>query len=253
MVLSDADIRREIFRGRIGIDSIVDDNIQIQPASVDLRLSNKFIDVDAGPEVFRANEIVLNPGKFILGSTIESVTLSSRFCAQVGGKSSLGRLGITIHQTAGFIDPGFSGAITLELHNASNTPTRLVAGAFICQIIFFQLRTPCKEPYGKNRGSSYLSPSGPEVSRLSGTSVSPPVKLSSMSLGHVPLRLPPGKIEKIESRKSIFKIDQRYVERGIYQDIINCCIEAEKIPNHTQLPRDVELLISRLRTIASRL
>lgn len=127
---------------------------RIQPASVDLRLDKVLKNIDG--ETFTLNEksmYVLQPGEFILGSTIEYVNIPHDLVARVEGRSSIGRLGVMVHVTAGYIDPGFKGNITLELFNCSDKPFQLNFGDCLCQIVFETLSSPCKQPYdGKYYG-----------------------------------------------------------------------------------------------------
>ena len=127
---------------------------RVQPASVDLQLDNVLKNIDG--ETFTLDEksmYVLQPGEFILGSTIEYVTIPQYIVARVEGRSSVGRLGVMVHVTAGYIDPGFKGNITLELFNCSDKPFQLNYGDCLCQIVFETLSSPCKQPYdGKYYG-----------------------------------------------------------------------------------------------------
>lgn len=127
---------------------------RVQPASVDLQLDNTLKNIDG--ETFTLDEksmYVLQPGEFILGSTIEYVTIPQYIVARVEGRSSVGRLGVMVHVTAGYIDPGFKGNITLELFNCSDKPFQLNYGDRLCQIVFETLSSPCKHPYdGKYQG-----------------------------------------------------------------------------------------------------
>lgn len=127
---------------------------RIQPASVDLQLDKVLKNIDG--ETFTLDEksmYVLQPGEFILGSTIEYVTIPQYIVARVEGRSSVGRLGVMVHVTAGYIDPGFIGNITLELFNCSDKPFQLSYGDCLCQIVFETLSSPCKQPYdGKYYG-----------------------------------------------------------------------------------------------------
>lgn len=127
---------------------------RVQPASVDLQLDNVLKTIDG--ETFTLDEksmYVLQPGEFILGSTIEYVTIPHNLVARVEGRSSVGRLGVMVHVTAGYIDPGFKGNITLELFNCSDKPFQLSYGDCLCQIVFETLSSPCKQPYdGKYYG-----------------------------------------------------------------------------------------------------
>jgi dCTP deaminase len=156
------------------------DPTTIEPASVDLHFGDSFkVQSIESPEPFdlfapderpfswERNEAPaeLNPGEFALGTTQERVALPDDLTAQVLGRSSLGRLGVSVHQTAGFIDPGFDGQITLELFNAGQVPVRLRAGARACQIVFSKLDAPAANPYGHD-GSHYQHQSGPTQSSL---------------------------------------------------------------------------------------
>lgn len=150
-ILSDHDIRlrlNELFRTKIN-------DVAIQPASVDLHLNNILIDLE-GNEFNLLNEhYILQPGEFILGSTSEYVTIPRDLVAQVDGKSSLGRLGIAIHITAGYVDPDFKGNITLEIKNVSDKPFLLMAAMSIAQIVFFTLTSPVERGYGDERLNSH--------------------------------------------------------------------------------------------------
>jgi dCTP deaminase len=129
---------------------------RVQPASVDLQLNRVLKNIDG--ETFYLNEknkYVLQPGEFILGSTVEYVTLPHDIVARVEGRSSVGRLGVMVHVTAGYIDPGFIGNITLELFNCSDKPFQLNFGDCLCQIVFETLSSSCKQPYdGKYYGDT---------------------------------------------------------------------------------------------------
>jgi dCTP deaminase len=181
VVLSDRTIREQIDAGRIRIDPF--DASCLQPASVDLRLDNTFLvfrhtskayidlarELDGLTEVVRAPEgepFMLHPGEFVLGSTIEKVTLPDDIVGRLEGKSSLGRLGLLTHVTAGFCDPGFSGYLTLELSNVSNLPITLYKGMRVGQISFFTMTTPAAKPYGSaGLESRYQDQRGPTPSR----------------------------------------------------------------------------------------
>jgi dCTP deaminase len=181
MILSDRTIRAELDAGRIVIDPL--DEQCIQPSSVDLRLDRLFrvflnhtmpvIDVKEDLEdLTRLVEIgdgeafILHPGEFVLGSTSERVTLPDDLVGRIEGKSSLGRLGLLIHSTAGFIDAGFAGHITLELSNVANLPITLYPGMKIGQVSFLRMTTPADVPYGSARvGSKYQGQRGPTPSR----------------------------------------------------------------------------------------
>jgi dCTP deaminase len=181
MVLSDRSIREALEQGRIIIDPLNDECIQ--PSSVDLHIDQYFrvfrnhtqrvIDVredqedltelvDVGP----SDPLILHPGEFLLGSTIERVALPDDLVARLEGKSSLGRLGLLIHSTAGFVDAGWDGHLTLELSNVANLPITLYPGMKIGQISFFEMTTPADRPYGSaGLGSKYRGQRGPTPSR----------------------------------------------------------------------------------------
>ena len=180
MVLSDRDIRAAIASGRIGIDPF--DPSCVQPASLDIRLDHRFrvfrshrkafIDL-AGPlddltELVEVKDtpFILHPGEFVLGSTRERIRLADDLVSRVEGKSSLGRLGLLIHSTAGFIDPAWDGCITLELSNVNTLPITLYPGMRVGQLSFFELTSPAERPYGSaGLGSHYQGQSGPTPSR----------------------------------------------------------------------------------------
>ena len=181
MLLSDRDIRAEVEAGRVGLDPW--DASMIQPSSVDVRLdkffrlfdNHKYPVIDPAedqPELTRLVEVdpadgfVLHPGEFVLGSTLEQVTLPDDLAARVEGKSSLGRLGLLTHATAGFVDPGFTGHVTLELSNVATLPIMLWPGMKNGQLCFFRLSSPAEHPYGsKQYGSHYQGQRGPTASR----------------------------------------------------------------------------------------
>ncbi|MBA3688910.1 MAG: dCTP deaminase [Chloroflexi bacterium] len=180
MVLSDRDIRAEITAGRIVIDPFIPE--AMQPSSVDLHLDRRFrvfrnsrypfIDVRADqPELTELVEIggddpfILHPGEFVLGSTFERVGLPNDLVARLEGKSSLGRLGLLIHSTAGYVDPGWDGNLTLELSNVANLPITLYDGMKIGQISFQRLSSPAEVPYGDvSIGSKYRGQRDPTAS-----------------------------------------------------------------------------------------
>jgi dCTP deaminase len=181
VLLSDRDILAEIGAGRVRLDPW--DEAMLQPSSVDVRLDRFFrvfenhryphIDPaadqsDLTREVAPASDepFILHPGEFVLGSTYEAVTLPDDIAARVEGKSSLGRLGLLTHATAGFVDPGFSGHVTLELANVATLPIKLYPGMKIGQFCFFRLSSPSAHPYGSERyGSRYQGQRGPTPSR----------------------------------------------------------------------------------------
>ena len=181
MVLSDRTIERLIADGRITIDPY--DEALLQPSSLDVRVDRyfrvfhnaryPFIDVkqpqEALTELVEVSEdepFILHPGEFVLGSTLEVVSLPDDLVARLDGKSSLGRLGLLIHSTAGFIDPGFEGNVTLELSNVANLPITIYQGMKIGQISFMQMTEPATAPYGSGAlGSKYRGQRGPTPSR----------------------------------------------------------------------------------------
>ncbi len=181
MLLSDRDIKAEIDSERVGLEPYAED--MIQPSSIDVRLDRwfrvfenhryPFIDPSVEqPDLTRLLEpqgdepFVLHPGEFVLGSTLEVVTLPDDIAGRLEGKSSLGRLGLLTHSTAGFIDPGFSGHVTLELSNVANLPIMLYPGMKIGQLCLFRLSSPAEHPYGSEKyGSRYQGQRGPTPSR----------------------------------------------------------------------------------------
>lgn len=181
MLLSDRDIRAQIDSGRVALDPYEPD--MIQPSSIDVRLdkyfrvfdNHKYASIDPSieqPDLTRLVEVdggrpfVLHPGEFVLGSTYESVSLPDDIAARLEGKSSLGRLGLLTHSTAGFIDPGFEGNVTLELSNTATLPINLWPGMKIGQLCFFQLSSPSENPYGSSvYGSRYRGQRGPTASK----------------------------------------------------------------------------------------
>ena len=180
MVLADRTIRRLVDEGRIGIDPY-DDEL-LQPSSVDVRADRyfrvfhnaryPFIDVKRPMEDLTelvevdSEPFILHPGEFVLGSTLERITLPDDLVARLEGKSSLGRLGLLIHSTAGFIDPGWDGHVTLELSNVANLPITIYYAMKIGQLSFVQLSEPAESPYGDPvLGSKYQGQAGPTPSR----------------------------------------------------------------------------------------
>lgn len=181
MILSDKDIRTEIDSGRIVIDPF--DASLMQPSSVDVRLDNQFrvfhnhryrvIDVKTRMDdltelvvVGQEEPFILHPGEFVLGSTLEWVELPADVAARLEGKSSLGRLGLITHSTAGFVDPAFKGHLTLELSNNANLPITLYPGMKIGQIAFLRLTSAAETPYGAGAlRSKYQGQKGPTPSR----------------------------------------------------------------------------------------
>ncbi len=181
VLLSDRDILAEIDAERVQLDPL--DRNMIQPSSIDVRLDRFFrvfdnhkyphidpaadqTDLTRAVEVASDETFVLHPGEFVLGSTYELVTLPDDVAARLEGKSSLGRLGLLTHSTAGFIDPGFSGHVTLELANVATLPIVLYPGMKIGQLCFFRLTSPADNPYGSEKyGSRYQGQRGPTASR----------------------------------------------------------------------------------------
>lgn len=181
MLLSDRDIVSQVSAGRVRLDPW--DPAMVQPASIDVRLdryfrifeNHRYAVIDPSqdqPELTRLvspagdEPFVLHPGEFVLGATYEYVTLPDDIAARLEGKSSLGRLGLLTHSTAGFIDPGFNGHVTLELSNMSTLPISLWPGMKIGQLCFFQLSSAAAHPYGSAAtGSHYQGQRGPTASR----------------------------------------------------------------------------------------
>ncbi len=191
MVLSDRTIREEIAAGRIVISLL--DPADIQPASVDLRLDSRIlvfnntrepvIDVRKSlesltelREIGEEKPFILHPGEFVLGSTRERIELPGDLVARLEGKSSLGRLGLVIHSTAGFVDPGWRGNLTLELSNLARLPVTLYRGMKIGQISFMRLTTEADRPYGSpGLGSRYQGQTEPTASRIHWSAKGSPV------------------------------------------------------------------------------
>jgi len=181
VLLSDRDIRAEIAAGRVGCEPFTES--MIQPSSVDVRLdkffrvfeNHKYSVIDPSIEqaeltrevITEGDEpFILHPGEFVLASTYEVITLPDDIAGRLEGKSSLGRLGLLTHSTAGFIDPGFSGHITLELSNVANLPVKLFPGMKIGQLCLIKLSSPAEHPYGSEKyGSRYQGQRGPTASR----------------------------------------------------------------------------------------
>jgi dCTP deaminase len=181
VLLSDRDILAEIKAGRIQVEPY--DEAMIQPSSIDFRLdryfrvfeNHRYPHIDPAADQSDLTRVVeptgdepfiLHPGEFVLGSTHEVVTLPDDIAARVEGKSSLGRLGLLTHATAGFVDPGFSGHVTLELANVATLPIKLYPGMKIGQLCFFRLSSPAEHPYGSEKyGSRYQGQRGPTPSR----------------------------------------------------------------------------------------
>jgi dCTP deaminase len=181
VILSDVHIRAALKKGRVGIEPF--DDADVQPSSVDLHCDRFFrtfhnarypyIDVKAPMEdltelveVSEDEAFILHPGEFVLGSTLEYVRLPDDLVARLEGKSSLGRLGLLIHSTAGFVDAGYEGRLTLELSNVANLPITIYPGMKIGQISFLQMSSAAQRPYGANGiGSKYQGQRGPTPSR----------------------------------------------------------------------------------------
>ena len=181
MLLSDKDIRTEIDNGRVRIDPF--EASMVQPSSIDVRLdryfrvfeNHRYPHIDPAmeqPDLTRLVEpegedaFILHPGEFVLASSFEVITLPDDIASRLEGKSSLGRLGLLTHSTAGFIDPGFSGHVTLELSNVATLPIKLWPGMKIGQLCLFRLSSPAEFPYGSARyGSRYQGQRGPTPSR----------------------------------------------------------------------------------------
>ncbi|MGH8966091.1 MAG: dCTP deaminase [Actinomycetes bacterium] len=181
MLLSDKDLRAEIDAGRVRIDPF--DASMVQPSSIDVRLDRYFrvfenhryphidpaveqVDLTRQVEPDGDEAFILHPGEFVLASTYEVVSLPDDLASRLEGKSSLGRLGLVTHSTAGFIDPGFSGHVTLELSNVATLPITLWPGMKIGQMCFFRLSSPAEHPYGSDAyGSRYQGQRGPTASR----------------------------------------------------------------------------------------
>jgi dCTP deaminase len=181
VLLSDRDLRKELESGRFGLDPF--DVAMLQPSSIDVRLdrffrvfnNTKYTHIDPSRQQDELTSLVeadgdepfvLHPGEFVLGSTFEMVSLPDDLAGRLEGKSSLGRLGLLTHSTAGFIDPGFDGHITLELSNVANLPITLWPGMKIGQLCLFRLSSAAENPYGSTAaGSRYQGQRGPTPSR----------------------------------------------------------------------------------------
>ncbi|ESP89678.1 dCTP deaminase [Candidatus Halobonum tyrrellensis] len=185
MILADTDILARLGEGDLEIDPLDDPDTQVQPASVDLRLGSEFLEfrrtnipcihpndereVDeyvTETHVAEGDDFILHPGDFVLGTTKERVAIPDDLVAHVEGRSSLGRLAVVVHATAGLCDPGFEGRITLELSNLGNAPVALSPGMRVSQLTFTELTRPADRPYGVERGSKYQGQTGPQASRI---------------------------------------------------------------------------------------
>jgi dCTP deaminase len=183
MILSDKQLLEIIDSGELGIVPAIDIETQLQPASIDLRLSSRFrvfnynqhaiIDPWDGTEIESLTELIdtegkpfiLHPDNFILGATIEYIKMPRRFVGRLEGRSSIGRLGVKVHSTAGFIDPCFEGTITLEITNEGKIPVKLHPGKRICQLTLMETG-PVMRPYGAERGSKYQGQRDPTASKV---------------------------------------------------------------------------------------
>ncbi len=181
MILSDRDLRAQLDAGRVAIDPLADD--ALQPSSIDLRVDRRFRvfanhrypyidtrepqpDLTELVDVAEGEPFVLHPGEFVLGATLERVALPDDLVARLEGKSSLGRLGLLIHSTAGFVDAGWDGWLTLELSNVATLPIAIYPGMKIGQLALFRLSSPAERPYGASAlGSKYQGQEGPTASR----------------------------------------------------------------------------------------
>lgn len=185
MILSDRDLKERLSRGDIRMDPALDLETQIQPASIDLRLGYEFQTFNytrqalidpADPESFQqltsvmqleaGERFIVHPGEFVLATTLERVEVPNDLVARLEGRSSIGRLGIVIHSTAGYIDPGFQGTITLEISNLGRIAVALYPGMRICQISFETLSSPVSQGYGVKRAAKYQGQASATASRL---------------------------------------------------------------------------------------
>ena len=184
-ILSDKTIKKYLKEGKIEIESLLDEK-QIQPSSVDMRLGEEFKvfkvirkpyidpkdeeDIDSYMEsttVRKGEAFIIHPNEFALATTLEYVKVPDDLVARVEGRSSIGRLGVTMHVTAGFIDPGFEGNITLEISNIGAMSVALYPSQRVCQIVFETMTTPSELPYGHpDRNSKYMGQTRPESSRV---------------------------------------------------------------------------------------
>ncbi|OWT33284.1 dCTP deaminase [Methanobrevibacter sp. 87.7] len=184
-ILSDKDLKEYINNGKIVIDPLKDQE-QIQPSSVDMRLGDEFKvfrvirkpyidpkdddDLASYMESITVNNddaFIIHPGEFALATTYEYVKVPDDLVARVEGRSSMGRLGVTMHVTAGYIDPGFEGKITLEISNIGAMPVALYPGQRVCQLVFETMTNPAEKPYGHpDRNSKYMGQKSPESSRI---------------------------------------------------------------------------------------
>lgn len=185
MYLPDIAIMRRLEAGDLVIDPLTDPDQQIQPASVDVRLGNEFLEFNQSriscihPDkdhevddyltetaIEDGEEFILHPGDFVLGTTKEYVEIPADLVAKVEGRSSLGRLAVIVHATAGFVDPGYHGQVTLEMANLGVAPVALTPDMRIGQLVFTEMTEPADRPYGEERGSKYQGQQGPQASKL---------------------------------------------------------------------------------------
>ena len=185
-ILSDKDIKEHLKSGKIVINPLTNPEVQIQPSSVDLRIGREFkgfriirkpcidpmdqSDLDSYMESFYIDEgepFIIHPGVFALATTHETIKLPHDLVARVEGRSSMGRLGVTMHVTAGYLDPGFMGKITLEISNIGKMPVALYTGQRVCQIVFETMTSPSERPYGHpERDSKYMGQKSPVSSKI---------------------------------------------------------------------------------------
>lgn len=184
MHLSDADLLDRLADGDLVIDPIENPDLQIQPGSIDIRLGDEFLTFKNPQEIESINPLeddpeeymdeiileedetfILHPGDFVLGTTVEWVEIPDDLIGYVEGRSTLGRLAVIIHATAGLLDPGWKGNVTLEMSNLGSVPVELTPGMRIGQLTFADLKTECDRPYGAERGSKYQSQSGVQSAR----------------------------------------------------------------------------------------
>lgn len=181
MILSDGDIKSRIENGDLVIRPMDNPEVQIQPGSVDVRLGTRFSRLPArntvrvddeqltGPNVeYKVGSYIpLEPDDFLLGTTLEYIEVPDDVLGDVNGRSSLGRLAVEVHSTAGILDPGFKGEVTLEISNNSEKTIMLKSGMRVAQLVFQQLQTSADRPYGEGRNSKYQSQNGPQESKIS--------------------------------------------------------------------------------------
>lgn len=185
MILSDQDIMAELNAGRIKITPKPDLQIQLGSCSIDLRLGNVFrvfnhskypyidlrskVGIDSVMKEIRIpsdEPFIIQPGDFVLATTIETLEIANDLLGRIEGRSSLGRLGIIVHGTASIFDPGWVGKVTMELGNLGNMPVALYPGMRVCAFTFEELKSPTSKPYSQKKGAKYAGQKGPEASRL---------------------------------------------------------------------------------------